>query len=97
MAVVAHEVVQQFISREAATGPIAAARQRRTLLIYLAMCIVGLLPAIFGMSPAMKGAGIGLWIPGGGFVAVGGWSILLFPVTLGLFALSVFAWLAQGW
>src|SRR5215813_9491104 len=96
MAVAVHEVVQQFISRDAAKGPLTAARQRRTLLIYLAMCIVGLLPTIFGMPPAMKAAGVGLWIPGGGFVASGGWAVLLFPVTFALFALSVFAWFGAG-
>ena len=96
MAVAVHEVVQQFISRDAVKGPITAARQRRTLLIYLAMCILGLLPTIFGMSPAMKAAGVGLWIPGGGFVASGGWAVLFFPATLALFALSVFAWFGAG-
>src|SRR5215469_11817287 len=96
MAVAAHEVVQQFISRDAAKGPITAARQRRTILIYLAMGILGLLPTIFGMSPAMKAFGIGLWIPGGGFVAAGGWAILLFPITIALFALAIFAWLGSA-
>src|SRR5262249_59700512 len=96
MAVAAHEVIQQFLSRDAVKGPITAARQRRTLLIYVAMCVLGLLPTILGMSPAMKAAGVGLWIPGGGFVASGGWAVLLFPVTLALFALSVFAWFGAG-
>src|SRR6516165_12435603 len=96
MAVAAHEVVQQFISRDAVKGPLTAARQRRTLLLYTAMCVFGLLPTIFGMSPAMKAAGVGLWIPGGGFVASGGWAVLLFPVTFVLFGLSVFAWFGAG-
>lgn len=93
---VAHEIVHQFISRDAVKGPVTAARQHRTMLFYAAMCIVGLIPAIFGMSPGMKAVGLGLWIPGGGFVAVGGWSILLFPVTIAFFALSLFAWFGAG-
>src|SRR5215472_17230617 len=96
MAVAAHEVIQQFISRTAVKGPLTAARQRRTLLIYVGMCIAGLLPTLFAMSPAMKAAGIGLWIPGGGFMASGGWAVLLFPVAFALFALSVFAWFGAG-
>jgi len=96
MAVAAHEVVQQFITRDAVKGPITAARQRRTIVIYIAMCILGLLPTLFGMSPATKAAGVGLWIPGGGFVAAGGWAVLLFPITLALFALSIFAWFGAG-
>jgi len=65
-------------------------------MIYAAMCILGLLPTILGMSPALQAAGLGLWIPGGGFLAVGGWAILLFPLTLALFALAVFAWFGAG-
>src|SRR5208283_4686694 len=84
------------IRREAAVGPVTSARHRRTATIYAAMCILGLLPTILGMSPAMQAAGLGLWIPGGGFLAVGGWSILLFVLTLALFALALFAWFGAG-
>ncbi len=65
-------------------------------MIYAAMCILGLLPTILGMSPELAAAGLGLWIPGGGFLAVGGWAILLFPVTIALFAVAVFAWFGAG-
>ena len=65
-------------------------------MIYAAMCILGLLPAILGMPSSIQAAGLGLWIPGGGFLAVGGWAILLFAVTLALFALAVFAWFGAG-
>jgi Linalool dehydratase/isomerase len=96
MAVAAHEVVQQFISREATKGPVTTSRQRRAALIYAAICVLGLVPIVFGMPPGAKAAGIGLWIPGGGFVAAGGWAVLLFPVTLVLFALAIFAWFGAG-
>jgi hypothetical protein len=96
MAVVAHEVVQQFISREAVKGPVTTSRQRRAALTYAAMCLLGLLPFVFGMPAGLKAAGIGLWIPGGGFVAAGGWAIVLFPVALAMFALAVFAWFGSG-
>ncbi len=96
MAVIAHEAVQQFLSREAAKGPVTIARQRRTAVLYAAMCVLGLMPWLFGMSPAAKAAGLGLWIPGGGFLATGGWSVLLLPVVIVLFGLSVFAWFGAG-
>jgi len=79
-----------------AVGPVTAARHRRIAMIYAAMCILGLLPAIVGMPPSIQAAGLGLWIPGGGFLAVGGWAILLFALTLALFALAVFAWFGAG-
>ena len=48
------------------------------------------------MSPSLQAAGLGLWIPGGGFLAVGGWAIVLLVPTLALFALAVFAWFGAG-
>src|SRR5260370_39961523 len=100
MAAVPSDIAQTFIRREATVGPVTSARHRRIAMIYAAMCLLGLLPTvlptIFGMSPALQAAGLGLWIPGGGFLAVGGWAILLFPLTLALFALAVFAWFGAG-
>ncbi len=96
MAVVPSDIAQTFIRSEATVGPVTSARHRRIAMIYAAMCILGLLPTILGMSPALQAGGLGLWIPGGGFLAVGGWAILLFPLTLVLFALAVFAWFGAG-
>ncbi len=96
MAVVPSEISSAFIRREATVGPVTSARYRRLGLLYGAMCVLGILPTVFGMSPAMRAAGLGLWIPGGGFLAAGGFAILLFPVTLALFAVAVFAWFGAG-
>jgi hypothetical protein len=96
MAVVPSDIAQPFIRREATVGPVTSARHRRIAIIYAAMCVVGLVPTILGISPALQAAGLGLWIPGGGFLAVGRWAILLFPLTLALFALAVFAWFGAG-
>ena len=49
------------------TGPVTAARLRRTALVYGAAWIVGLLPALLGASPGWQAAGLGLWLPGAGF------------------------------
>ncbi|HUY27699.1 MAG TPA: hypothetical protein VMV27_09800 [Candidatus Binataceae bacterium] len=96
MAILASDIAQPLIRRIATVGPVTAARHRRNAMIYATMCVVGLLPTILRMSPEMQAAGLGLWIPGGGFIAVGGFGILLFPVTLALFALAVFAWFGAG-
>ncbi len=96
MAVVAHEVVQQFIGREAVKGPVTTWRQRRAALTYAAICLLGFVPFLFGMSPGLKAAGVGLWMPGGGFLAAGGWATLLFPVTVAMFAIAIFAWFGSG-
>src|SRR5512139_1780172 len=85
-----------IITREHSAGPVTAARQRRTILIYTTMCVVGLLPLFTGMSAGASAAGLGMWFPGAGFLAVGGWALLLSPVTLVLFALALFAWFGAG-
>lgn len=96
MAALPREIVQPLITREAKEGPVTTARHRRTAIIYAAMLLAGLLPMLLHLGPAAAAAGLGLWIPGGGFVAVGGWAILLFPTSLALFALAVFAWFGAG-
>ena len=96
MAVVPREIAQSFIRRESGEGPVTTARLRRTALIYSAMVVMGFLPTVLGFSPAARAAGLGLWIPGGGFIAVGGFALLLFPVVIALFAISVFAWFGAG-
>ena len=77
-------------------GPITAARQRRTALVYASMCLLGLLPALIDAPAAWQTAGLGLWLPGAGFVAVGGFAVLLFPLTLLLFFVSLVAWFWAG-
>ena len=74
MAVVPSDIAQPFIRRESIVGPVTSARHRRNAMIYGAMCILGLMPTLLGMSPSMQATGLGLWIPGGGFLAVGGWA-----------------------
>lgn len=78
------------------TGPVTRARQARTWIIYLSLVAIGLLPWLTGASAALKAAGLGLWLPGAGFLALGGWWTLAFPLILGLFALSVVAWFWAG-
>lgn len=77
-------------------GPVTAAKLRRTAAVYGLLCIIGMLPVVLGSSPALQALGLGLWLPGGGFLAVGGWVTLLFPVTVALFVLSVVAWFWAG-
>lgn len=77
-------------------GNLTKFRQTRALLVYGLLCILGLAPIWLEWSPGWQAAGIGLWLPGGGFLAVGGWwSVLLVPTFL-LFGLSLIAWFGAG-
>jgi hypothetical protein len=79
-----------------AKGPVTIARQRRTYLAYAMMVLLGALPALLSASPAWQAAGLGLWLPGAGFLAVGGWASVLFPVGMILFVASLVAWFWAG-
>ncbi|MGE0386608.1 MAG: hypothetical protein AB7Q97_17920 [Gammaproteobacteria bacterium] len=79
-----------------AEGPITRARLLRSRLLYLALCAAGLAPTLLDWSAGWRAAGWGLWLPGAGFLAVGGGATALFPVTLVLFAIAFFAWFGSG-
>ncbi len=77
-------------------GPVTQNRQRRTFLIYFSMVLLGIAPQILNAPAWLQVTAYGLWIPGGAFVALGGWWALLFPLTLILFCLSLVAWFWAG-
>jgi hypothetical protein len=89
-------VAQTFTNDGRALGPVTRSRLKRSAWIYAAVCGLGLLPTLLGLSPGLRAAGLGLWFPGAGFLASAGWSLLLLPLTLALFALAVFAWFGAG-
>jgi hypothetical protein len=78
------------------SGPMTRARLTRTAGVYAVMWLAGLAPWLAGSPGPWQAAGLGLWAPGAGFVAVGGWAIALFPITLALFGLSLVAWFWAG-
>jgi hypothetical protein len=77
-------------------GPVTRARLRRSRLAYVILCAVGTLPWALDASPALQLLGWGAWLPGMGFVALGGWWLLAFLLTVVLFAAAFFAWFGSG-
>ena len=82
--------------RPGSKGPVTASRHRRNAAVYGALAIAGILPSLLGMPAAWQAFGLGLFMPGSGFLAAGGWAVLLFPATLLVFWLSVVAWFWAG-
>jgi hypothetical protein len=78
-----------------AKGPFTRRRQRRAMAIYAGLIVVGAVLAAVG-SPGLQAFGVGLWFPGAGFLAVGGWASLLVLASLLLFALTLVAWAGAG-
>lgn len=86
------------------SGPVIERIRRRALMVYALMCVIGALPYLltaFGaahFSPAVQAAGLGLWFPGAGLIAVGG----IWPTVLGLIFFIVFmkigvlVWMMSG-
>ena len=77
-------------------GPVTASRHRRNALIYAALCVLGLSPTWLSLAPGWQAAGLGLLVPGGGFLALGPLGVLGVAATLGLFWLSCIVWFWCG-
>jgi hypothetical protein len=76
-------------------GPVTKSRLRRTLVTYAAMVVIG--AALLSTGSSFWGAtGVGLWFPGAGFLAAGGWWAALTPIVLIIFVLSLVAWFGAG-
>jgi Linalool dehydratase/isomerase len=82
--------------RSGSKGPVTASRHRRNAVLYGLLCLLAFLPMLLQMSAGWQAFGLGLLMPGAGFLAVGGWAVLLFPLTVGVFWLSVVAWFWAG-
>lgn len=82
-------------------GPVTASRWRRTALCYLALLALGTALA-WGSDPHWASFGLGLVVPGGGFLFHAGGTgaallhVGLFAGTLLLFLLALFLWVATG-
>jgi hypothetical protein len=77
-------------------GPLSKSRLRRTSIFFLVLGLIGLAPTLLDLSPALQAGGLGLVFPGAGFLSVGGWAILLMPLTYALYMLSLFVWFGTG-
>ncbi|HEX8605333.1 MAG TPA: hypothetical protein VF774_21995 [Pseudoduganella sp.] len=97
MNTIALEPAQQMqLTKDGNDGPLSRARQRRTAFYFFLTGAIGLLPLLLQLPPAWQAAGLGLVFPGAGFLAVGGWAMLLFPVTYLLYRAALFAWFGAG-
>ncbi|EJM24357.1 hypothetical protein PMI22_00768 [Pseudomonas sp. GM21] len=77
-------------------GPVTRAKKMRTRIIYILCVVGGLLPWLLGAAPALQAASLGLLFPGAGFFAVGGWALVLVPLVLALYGISLVAWFGSG-
>jgi hypothetical protein len=79
-------------------GPVVTRLLRRTWAGTAALWAVAGALVAAPLAPEWHCFGLGLFIPGAGFIGAGGWIVgpLLFAVTLLLFAASLIAWFGSG-
>ncbi len=86
-----------FPERTHPYGPVSGRRIRRSLLIYVVVCLAGAVPLVFDWSPRWKAFGLGLFAPGAGFLypdrAI---TLAFFVVTVAVFYLTFILWFAAG-
>ncbi|MDJ0853135.1 MAG: hypothetical protein QNK04_32605 [Myxococcota bacterium] len=89
--------------RRQPNGPITTARLRRSATVYAALFLSGLSLALLTSSTGLQAFGLGLVLPGGGFLlyAAGGPLHLaihagLFVLSIALFLVALFAWFGSG-
>jgi len=85
-----------FTPLKFARGPLAKSRRRRSLIVYVLLCIIGSIPSFTGLFPQLRVAGMGLWFPGAGFLALGPWGAFATLFSLILFVVSLIAWFGAG-
>jgi hypothetical protein len=78
------------------SGPVRLRLFRRALAVYALLFAAGLAAILLDLPPGLKAAGLGLWLPGAGFLAAGAWGLLWFGLTLVLFLAAVFLRFATG-
>lgn len=78
------------------SGPVSRRLFWRALFVYVALCVAGLLPALLSAPTSWQVSGLGLLFPGAGFLGVGGWVDLLFPVTVLLMLIAAALMLFMG-
>ncbi|MCD2187355.1 hypothetical protein [Actinomycetospora soli] len=78
----------------AALGPVTARRMRRAVAVYAVFWVLGSLPGWLGATPAPTSFGLGLVLPGGGFLYGG--SPVLAAVALLVFLLALVVWWFAG-
>ena len=79
-------------------GPHTRFRLMRTCFVWLALIVCGGMIAVLSGSVGWRAFGLGIVLPGGGFLAdgLGIGSLFLFALSLGVFVASVLTWFATG-
>lgn len=75
-------------------GPLVAARLRRTAIAFGLVWIAALLPVVLDAAPGWKAFGLGLLLPGGGFLYTA--DPVFVVLTLVLFAFAFVVWFGAG-
>lgn len=91
------EAIPPIPARDRRHGPLTAYRLRRFYAGLTVLFLIGLAPVLLGMSAQWKAFGLGLILPGAGFLYAGGIAgVLSALLSVAAFAVISFIWWARG-
>lgn len=84
-------------ARHKSHGPLTAYRLRRFYAGLAVLFLLGIAPVVFDMSAQWKAFGLGLLVPGGGFLFAGGVvGVIAALLSIAAFVVILFIWWARG-
>ncbi|GAA0616962.1 hypothetical protein GCM10009547_18880 [Sporichthya brevicatena] len=85
-----------LISPRTGGGPVGRARRRRSVAVWVVLCVLGALPSLLDAGAGWQAAGLGMFFPGAGFLAAEGWMVALVLPCLLLMGIAWVAWFGSG-
>ncbi|WP_284258885.1 linalool dehydratase/isomerase domain-containing protein [Acidocella aquatica] len=70
--------------------------RRRAQMVYALLVGLGVAPLALHLSAGWQAAGLGVICPGAGFLADGGWAVLLFPFAVALMFAAFASWVLMA-
>ncbi len=74
----------------------SAKLRRRAQAVYALLVVLGVAPLALHLSGGWQAAGLGVICPGAGFLADGGWAMLLFPLAVALMFAAFASWVLMA-
>jgi hypothetical protein len=84
------------ITADYGSGVVSRRLLKRAAIIYSLVLLAGLAPSLMNSPPGWQAFGLGIVLPGGGLLAVGGWGYAWFVLTLVLMLVACAAWLLMA-
>ena len=96
MAVAAGELPPVYPVAEFGSAVASGPLRRRAQVVYALLVVLGVAPLVLHSAAGWQAAGLGVICPGAGFLADGGWAMLLFPLAVALMFVAFASWVLMA-